>query len=293
MLPLACRYAAACQAQRRLEALQEDWQRQHSAFLASAWQTLQQAESATLDAAEAAASRLSNAVEQMLLQDQLEGIGVVRREQQDRREAQAAADAAAEAAVAATAEAARRQRTAEQKEQVAEYRQHLCQQQAEADAHAHEQQQAAEAAAAAAIAASKPAVEARQAEALKQLQQQQDMQRQRQAAALAQQQRLAAIADALAPRLPRDPQRVLQATAASSAAAPVTDPAFKPVHGFTAQQVVADPRFRFVEAMSGAGILQGAAGRAGVIKEAMARLQAGSTAGRQAGSTAKPDRLAT
>jgi hypothetical protein len=44
------------------------------------------------------------------------------------------------------------------------------------------------------------------------------------------------------------------------------------VHGFTTQQVVADPRFRLVEALRGAGLLAGAAGRAGYTRAAMALL---------------------
>jgi hypothetical protein len=110
-----------------------------------------------------------------------------------------------------------------------------------------------------AIAAHKPAVAARQGEALQRRH--------------AQQLRLDAIAAALGPKLERDPGRVLQATAASAAPAAAVGQAFRPVHGFTAQQVTRDPRFRLVEALREAGALRGGASSVGYLKQAMARLQ--------------------
>lgn len=144
--------------------------------------------------------------------------------------------------------------------------------QQEADARADAQQAAAAQAAADAIEANRPAVAARQEEALQRRQQHQEQQRLAAAAAHARQQRLAAIAAALGPKLERDPVRVLQATAASAAAAPLVGQAFKPVHGFTSQQVTADPRFRLVEALREAGALRGGASSVGYLKQALARL---------------------
>jgi hypothetical protein len=124
-----------------------------------------------------------------------------------------------------------------------------------------------------AIAAHKPAVAARQGEALQRRHAQQEWQRQRLADAAARQLRLDAIAAALGPKLERDPGRVLQATAASAAPAAAVGQAFRPVHGFTAQQVTRDPRFRLVEALREAGALRGGASSVGYLKQAMARLQ--------------------
>lgn len=141
-----------------------------------------------------------------------------------------------------------------------------------AEKQAAELQAAAAQAAADAIEAHRPAVAARQADALQRRQQHQEQLRQRAAAAEDRQLRLAATAAALGPSIERDPERLLQATAASAAAAPEVGQAFKPVHGFTSQQVTADPRFRLVEAIREAGALRGGASSVGYLKQALARL---------------------
>lgn len=125
----------------------------------------------------------------------------------------------------------------------------------------------ARAAAAAAVEAQRPAVAARQAMSWDRMQQQIEQQKQRQVDLEARQQRLAALAETFAPHVTRDPQRLLQPTAASAAAVEAgvegvgiaAGAAFRPVHGFTTAQVVADPRFRVVEALRQAGLTGGAA----------------------------------
>jgi chromosome segregation ATPase len=268
----ARRHEGMLQVQRRQHAAADDWRRAHAAFLSRAEQQLREASAAATAGADAAASRLSSAVSRQLLHDQLAGMSMLRGQQQ---QAQAAARAAAEAVQAAQAAAAgeaARQRAAQQRAQVQDYKQQLQQERCEAQRLDEQAAQAAAAAAGAAMAAARTAVEARQGEALHRLQQQQEQARAAQAATDARRQRLAAIAAALGPQLARDPARLLQATAASSAAPRAQHPAFRPVHGFTTQQVVADPRFRLVEALRGAGLLAGAAGRAGYTRAAMALL---------------------
>lgn len=259
--------------QRRAEDMREGWQRQRSAFMTEAAASLANASASTTAAAEAAANRLSTALSRQLLHDHLEGMAVIRREQQELVSAQAAAAEAAEAAKAAEEAAAHQERRAGQREMVLQHKQQIAAQQLEQEALTEEARRAAVAASAAAIEASRPVVAARQADALQRLQQQHEQLRQRASDAEARQQRLAAIAAALGPKLQRDPDRVLQPTAASAAEATAVGAAFRPVHGFTAQQVTADPRFRLVEALRAAGALRGGAGSAGYIKQAMARLQ--------------------
>jgi hypothetical protein len=172
---------------------------------------------------------------------------------------EAAAHAAAQQAAAA--QAACQQQHAAKKAQVQQYKQQLAEQLAQAKA--AEEQAAAGAAAAvqASIAAQKPVVEARQMESLVKRQEQIKHHQRRQEQLAEQRARLDAIAAALAPHVASDPARVLQPTAASAAAADdaVNAAAFRPVHGYTTAQVVADPRFRVVEALNSAGLLTGAA----------------------------------
>jgi chromosome segregation ATPase len=180
---------------------------------------------------------------------------------QQEHAAQEEAQARAAAAQAAAAQAAWQQQHHAKKAQVQQYKQQLAEQLAhakEAEEHA-----AAEAAAAlqAVIAALKPNVEARQAECLEKRQEQMQQHQRRQVQLAERRARLDAIAAALAPHIPSDPARILQPTAASPAAADeaASGSAFKPVHGYTTAQVVADPRFRVVEALNTAGLLSGAA----------------------------------
>jgi chromosome segregation ATPase len=183
------------------------------------------------------------------------------------------AEARAAAAQAAAAQAAWQQQHDAKKAQVQHYKQQL----AEQLAHAREaeEQAAVEAAAVlqAAIAAQKPIVEARQAECLEKRQEQMQQHHQRQAQREERRAQLDAIAAVLAPNIASDPARVLQPTAASAAAADAAagGAAFKPVHGYTTAQVVADPRFRVVEALNSAGLLSGAA--KGYVQQVVAAVQ--------------------
>lgn len=181
------------------------------------------------------------------------------------------AKAKAIAAKVATAQAAWQQEHAAKKAQVAQYQQQVAQQMAEAQEAAAIAAAEAAAAAQAALAAQQPAVAARQAERRDRLQQQLEQQRQRQAAMAERQARLDAIAKALAPNVPNDPQRLLQPTAASTATADPAGAAFKPVHGYTTAQVVADQRFRVVEALHAAVLLNTAA--KGYVQQVVASVQ--------------------
>lgn len=117
-------------------------------------------------------------------------------------------------------------------------------------------QAVAAAAAVAALAAQRPAVEARAARCREALQQQLEQQQQRREAAAARAQRLAAIAEKLAPQVVRDAARAMQPTLSSGAAPAPADAGgggdsagggaagFRAVHGYTTDQVLADPRFR-------------------------------------------------
>lgn len=268
------RHSTAVQLQRRADDLQESWQRQRATFLQTATSSLAEASCSTAAAAEVAAARLSNAVSRQLLHDQLSCISAIKQHQQEQAVAEEAAAAAVQAAQAVAEAAAQQQRSVARKVLVAQYKQRVEQQQLEVQAEVEQLQHEAALAANAAIEASRPAVAARQAEALQRLQQQHEQQQQQAEAAAARQQRLAAISAALGPKLDRDPARVRQPTAASAAAAPAVGQAFRPVHGFTSQQVVADPRFRLVEALRGAGVMfNGGASSVGYLKQAMARLQ--------------------
>lgn len=182
--------------------------------------------------------------------------------------------AAAEAALqAAAAQAAWQQQHEAKKAHVQQYKQQLAEQLAHAKAAEEQAAAAAAAALQATIAAQKPVVEARQAECLEKRLEQLQQHQQRQEQLAERQARLEAIAAALAPHIQSDPARVLQPTAASAAAADCIAgaAAFKPVHGYTTAQVVADPRFRVVEALSSAGLLAGAA--KGYLQQVVAAVQ--------------------
>lgn len=199
-------------------------------------------------------------------------------------------EAAAAAATAAEQQAAWIEQREAKKAQIAQYRDQ--QQEQQAAVQLAEEQAAAEARAAAeaAMDAQKPAVAARQAMAWDKMQQQIEQQKQRQVELEARQKRLAALAEAFAPHVDRDPQRLLQATAASAAAVEAgaqevqdaAGAAFRPVHGYNTAQVVADPRFRVVEALRDAGLTGGAA--KGYVQQVFSGMQS-DTAGRRGNLT--------
>lgn len=180
---------------------------------------------------------------------------------------QQAAESAAATAKAAAHQAAWMEQHAAKKAEVAAYKEQQQQQQATAQQLAQQAEAEARAAAAAAIEAQKPAVAARQALSRDRLHLQLEQQKQRQLKLESRKQRLAAIAEALSPHVARDPQRLLQPTAASVAAieagleevGSAAAAAFRPVHGYTSAQVAADPRFKVVEALTRAGLINGAA----------------------------------
>eukprot|EP00878_Enallax_costatus_P012993 GHUV01013575.1.p1 GENE.GHUV01013575.1~~GHUV01013575.1.p1 ORF type:complete len:267 (+),score=153.64 GHUV01013575.1:114-914(+) len=228
---------------------------------------LQEAEAAAAAAVEAAAAKLEWEAAGRSLHDQLEEMLVVKEQQHKELALQREAEAAAIAVKAAEQQAAWLEQHAAKKAQVAQYKQQQQEQQVAEQLAAEQAAAEALAAAEAAIDAQKPAVAARQAMALDRMQQQIEQQKQQQAELEARQKRLAALAEAFAPHVDRDPQRLLQPTAASAAAVEAgaqevqdhTGAAFRPVHGYNTAQVVADPRFRVVEALREAGLTGGAA----------------------------------
>lgn len=119
------RHTTALQLQRRVEGLQETSQRQKAVFLQAAAASLAASAASTAAGAEAAATRLSAAVSRQLLHDQLEGIQLIKQEQQERVAAQQAAEEAAAAARAAAEDAARNEECAEQRAQVLTYKQQV------------------------------------------------------------------------------------------------------------------------------------------------------------------------
>jgi hypothetical protein len=121
----AHRHTTALQLQRRAEGLQETSQRQKAAFLQAAAASLAASAASTAAGAEAAVVRLSAAVSRQLLHDQLEGIHLIKQEQQERVAAQQAAEAAAAAARAAAEDAARIEKCSEQRAQVMTYKQQV------------------------------------------------------------------------------------------------------------------------------------------------------------------------
>lgn len=121
----AARHAALLQLQRRAEDLQDAFQRQRTEFLHSSAASLAASSESTAAAAEAAAARLSTAVGRQLLHDQLEGIQLLKQEQQEQAGVQHAAEAAVAAARAAAEHAAREERCAEQRAQVAAFKQQV------------------------------------------------------------------------------------------------------------------------------------------------------------------------
>ena len=62
------------------------------------------------------------------------------------------------------------------------------------------------------------------------------------------------LAASLAPTVSSDPERLLNPTLSSKAQAPAQGLAFPPVHGYTTQQLLADQRFRVLEALGSAGL---------------------------------------
>jgi hypothetical protein len=126
------------QLQRRVADLQDTWQRQKAAFLQAADASLAAAAASTAAAAAAAAARLSTAVSQQLLHEQLEGIQAIKQQQQEQEQAQHAAAAALAAAHAAAEAAARQERCARQRELTQTYMQEMAQQLQETEAKAEQ-----------------------------------------------------------------------------------------------------------------------------------------------------------
>jgi hypothetical protein len=80
-------------------------------------------------------------------------------------------------------------------------------------------------------------------------------QRKQQAVLAAQRkERLMQLAASLAPTVSSDPERLLNPTVSSKAQAPAQGLAFPPVHGYTTQQLLADQRFKVLEALGSAGL---------------------------------------
>ncbi|KAF6264765.1 hypothetical protein COO60DRAFT_1624134 [Scenedesmus sp. NREL 46B-D3] len=296
------RYTAACLRQRRAADLAAGWQRHQAAFLADSCRMLGEAAAAAAAGAEAAAGRLAWEAAGALLAGHLAGLQQAKQQERQwprkmqpghccrgsrqcelRRAKQCKQQVSAELswyaamAVASCFGAAalvfqlpahsagldfiRQGRAAQQeaaqhegkKAQVQQYKQELAQQLARAKG--AEEQAAAEAAAAlqASIAAQRPMVAARQAGCLGKRQEQLQQHQQRQERLAERQARLPTAASAAA------------ADAAAGAAA------FQPVHGYTTAQVVADPRFRVVEALNSAGLLSGAV--KGYVQQVVAAVQ--------------------
>jgi hypothetical protein len=96
-----------------------------------------------------------------------------------------------------------------------------------------------------------------------------------QAASAAAERRRAALqrlAASVAPAVDSDPDRLLQPIASGTADAEVQGTAFRSVHGYTAEQVVRDPRFRVLEALAAAG--PAARGRTAAAGDVLAGLAA-------------------
>ncbi|KAF8065732.1 hypothetical protein HT031_002792 [Scenedesmus sp. PABB004] len=272
-------HTAACLRQRRAADVNAAWRRQRGAFLADSGRMLGEAAAAAAAGAEAAAAALAWAAAGSSLHARLDGLQQARAAADQELAAQRDAAAQAAAARAAAARAEWEQAHAAQRGRVQEYKQHLQEQAEQARQAAGAAAAAARAAAEAEVAAAAPAVAARQAAAEEQQRAQLVAQRGRQAALAARQARLASISAALAPQAPHDPARLLKPTSSSAAAAAggaaaaaeAAGAAFRPVHGWTAAEVAADPRFRLAEALGRAGLLAGPA--RGYARAALAAAQ--------------------
>lgn len=253
---LSCRYIGHCLLQRRLQDIMSSFDRQLRSCMADSQHLL--SESAKLEeaAAEAAADRVAWQASGEQLHGRVEGWRLVRDEER-RVEALHAQQAARKAAE----ERLRREQvecTRRGLEKAALDAAHE-KKAAEVAAARMEAAAAAEAAALAAatrIAAEKPAVAARQVVAVERLINRQEARRKLEEAALTRRRRLDELV--FHPQAEADAERILQQTESSGArteaAVNSNSNCFRPVHGFTTQEVLKDQRFRVLEALGSAGL---------------------------------------
>jgi len=245
-------YMQHCLLQRRRSDLQAAWSRRFATFLFEAERLLSEAVRIEADAAAAAADELTWGVAGEVKRDQVVEWRLVR--EQERREEEHRV--AAEAQQVAQRQA---QQQAEEDAQRALDRQAIVALQMQRAAKAAAAKEAAEQAAAAAaretaarMAAERPAVAARQTLALEQLIERHTARQKLEEAALTRQQRLDALTHH--PEAAVDPLRLLQPTKCSAAEAQPEGRAFAPVHGYSTQQLMRDPRFRVLDALGRAGL---------------------------------------
>ena len=110
-------------------------------------------------------------------------------------------------------------------------------------------------------------MEVRKREYQNKLSRQQEQQREEEERRRRQQERLCALRALVAPKVESDPTRVWKPTEASSALGPEDEQeaqdsqAFRPIHGYTSNELYKDSRFKLTERLAAAGLHTTVAGR--------------------------------
>ncbi|KAJ9520391.1 hypothetical protein QJQ45_000142 [Haematococcus lacustris] len=242
--------------QRKRKDLVDAWCRERAQFLEDSKALLQEASDSAVAQAQAAADKLLHELERERVHEQLA--------EHVAQAAHAAALEAAEAAAAAPLLAAAKEaalqaaaaEAAARKLKVAEYRARLELQHREAATAAAALAERAAEQAAQQASYNRERLQWRQAEQACKEEKAREAKEAQEREAQAREERLARLRALVAPDVAADPARLLLPTDASSAVDEATPGAFRPMHGYTSEQMFRDPRFKVIKVPGGA-VLRG------------------------------------
>lgn len=253
--------------QRRKKDASDAWARERAGFMEDSEKLLEENEAANRNAAALAADRLTHELVREQRKEELEELKAQKLAEWEAMAEEKALEEV-ERAERMEAEAAKLAKLqAEKRDMIAAYKSQLDKKMQEEQAlrEAREREEAEQREAAKPLI--KARVEVRKKEYQDKLSKQQEQQREEEERKRKQQERLDALRALVAPKVESDPTRVWKPTEASSALGPQDEQevqesqAFRPVHGYTSNELYKDARFKLTERLAAAGLHTTVAGR--------------------------------